>query len=139
MVNKSTEDFAITTVADHFGLPISTLHYWERQGLLAPHRRAGRRFYSMEQVYRIALIQLWRETGQLGLADIAEILHGDPDRDWREVVTDRMSAIRGRMDSLAAAHDYLEHLRSCQRDHDLEQCPGFRGSVSVPRAGAESG
>ncbi|MEU6034291.1 MerR family DNA-binding transcriptional regulator [Actinomadura sp. NPDC047616] len=33
----------IRDVADRFALPISTLHYWERRGLLAPRRRAGRR------------------------------------------------------------------------------------------------
>lgn len=34
----------IRDVADHFGLPLSTLHYWERRELVAPTRRAGQRW-----------------------------------------------------------------------------------------------
>lgn len=131
-MNELTEDFAITTVAEHFDVPISTLHYWERQGLLLPHRRAGRRYYSREQVYRIALIKLWRTTGLLGLTDIAGVLDRDDSDGWRDIVTTRMAAIRTEMETLATAYDYLDLLLDCRQRGDLAQCPGFRASIAVP-------
>uniref|UniRef100_UPI0024552E96 helix-turn-helix domain-containing protein n=1 Tax=Nocardia brasiliensis TaxID=37326 RepID=UPI0024552E96 len=64
----------ISTVVDHFALPLSTLHYWERRGLLAPHRRGGPREYDDDQHYRIALIKQWGSTG-LGIhGDIGELM-----------------------------------------------------------------
>ncbi|MER8157697.1 MerR family transcriptional regulator [Streptomyces sp. NPDC094472] len=63
----------IRDVADHFGLPLSTLHSWERRELVAPTRRAGQRWYDTEQLYRVALIKLWRTTGLIGVEHIAEM------------------------------------------------------------------
>ncbi|WP_280276201.1 MerR family transcriptional regulator [Nocardia wallacei] len=129
-MNEPTESFGIATVAERFALPISTLHYWERQGLLVPHRRAGRRYYSHDQVSRIALIKLWRATGQLPLADIAALLHGGTGPQWRETVAARMSAIRAEMATLATAHDYLSGLLECHQPGDPTQCPAFRAAVT---------
>ncbi|MGP3939167.1 helix-turn-helix domain-containing protein [Streptomyces sp. 6N106] len=70
----------IRDVADHFGLPPSTLHYWERRELVAPTRRAGQRWYDTEQLYRVALIKLRRTTGLIGVAPIAEMLGDGPGR-----------------------------------------------------------
>ncbi len=74
----------IRDVADHFGLPLSTLHYWERRELVAPSRGAGQRRYDTEQLHRVALIKQWRTTGLIGVEHIAETLSDGPG--WREVV-----------------------------------------------------
>ncbi|WP_280316519.1 MerR family transcriptional regulator [Nocardia wallacei] len=138
-MNKPPESFGIATVAARFGLPISTLHYWERQGLLVPDRRAGRRHYPRDQVDRIALIKLWRATGRLALADIAALLDGGTGPDWRATVAARMSAIRAEMDTLATAHDYLSGLLECRHPGNPADCPAFRaastgcgGTASTP-------
>ncbi|GGV37338.1 MerR family transcriptional regulator [Streptomyces spectabilis] len=129
---------SIRQVADHFGLPVSTLHYWERRGLVTPQRRAGQRYYSADQFYRVALIRLWRTTGQLSLNEIAAALDAPAESpDWRDTVTVRIAAIEAEMARLDSARAYLRGLLSCPREDALEHCEGFRARVGLP-AGAPS-
>ncbi|MFI5941754.1 MerR family transcriptional regulator [Streptomyces uncialis] len=123
----------IRKVADHFGLPLSTLHYWERRGLVTPHRRAGMRCYDTDQLYRIALIRLWRGTGTMSLDEIASLLAGPAaDGLWRRTVVDRIAAIEAQRTRLGAAQTYLSHLLTCPHDEALDRCPGFRSRTPVP-------
>ena len=124
----------IRVAADHFRIPISTLHYWERRGLLAPHRRpGGHRCYDADQLYRIALIQLWRDTGTMSIDEISEVLTGQSTEDeWRATVGARVATIRAQIAKLDTAMAYLTHLLTCPHGADLEQCPDFRARTSVP-------
>lgn len=119
----------IRMVADGFGIPLSTLHYWERRGLVSPHRRRGQRFYGVNEIRRIALVHLWRETGMLTIDDITTVLNGHDATDWRNVVRDRILAIGGQLDRLQVAQTYLSHLMDC-RHEPLEECPDFQRMVS---------
>ncbi|MFI8933243.1 MerR family transcriptional regulator [Streptomyces sp. NPDC053474] len=124
---------SIRRVADHFDLPVSTLHYWERRGLLAPHRRSGQRYYSADQLYRIALIRLWRSTGRMSLDEIAAVLAAHAEApDWRDTVTARLAAIEAEMAQLDTARAYLRGLLTCSREDALERCEGFRALVPLP-------
>ncbi|WP_058043859.1 MerR family transcriptional regulator [Streptomyces roseifaciens] len=132
----------IRDVADRFELPLSTLHYWERRGLVEPHRRSGRRYFDAEQVYRVALIKLWRETGLMSIEEIAGLLHRDAagtsggagstgGADWQETVLGRIAALDAHIARLNAARAYLGHLLTCAHGDDLEKCPDFRATVPV--------
>ncbi|MFE5867034.1 MerR family transcriptional regulator [Streptomyces roseifaciens] len=125
----------IRDVADRFALPLSTLHYWERRGLVEPHRRSGRRYFDAEQVYRVALIKLWRETGLMSIEEIAGLLHRDAadtsGADWQETVHGRIAALDAHIARLNAARAYLGHLLTCAHGDDLEKCPDFRATVPV--------
>ncbi|MEU7134856.1 MerR family transcriptional regulator [Streptomyces sp. NPDC046261] len=124
---------SIRHVADHFGLPLSTLHYWERRGLITPHRRLGHRHYDADQIYRIALIRLWRATGQMSLDEIAAVLSEGADASgWRETVTARIAAIEAQLARLDTARGYLRGLLECRREDALERCEGFRAQVTLP-------
>lgn len=122
----------IREAADHFGLPLSTLHFWERRGLLQPHRRAGVRCYDTDQLYRIALIQMWREQGQMSIDEIASLLAADGTAEWRETVAARIAAVEEQRAKLDGARDYLGYLLNCERGGDLERCPGFRERADIP-------
>ncbi|GAB2686885.1 MerR family transcriptional regulator [Nocardia thraciensis] len=127
------EHTSIREVATQFDLPISTLHYWERRGLITPHRRAGWRYYDRDQLYRIALIRLWRDTGQLSLDEIATILGGrTATHDWRDTVATRIDAVNDQIDRLTTARTYLTHLLECPQDNAPERCPEFRSTVKLP-------
>ncbi|MFE0021058.1 MerR family transcriptional regulator [Amycolatopsis sp. NPDC059021] len=129
------EPVPISAVTRHFGLPASTLHYWERRGLISSHRRSGWRYYDREQLYRVAQIRLWRDIGQLSLDDIAAVQAGDAaDGDWRETVAARIDVIEEQMDRLIAARTYLRHLLLCTQESELHECPHFRASVVLPEA-----
>ncbi|WP_158890623.1 MerR family transcriptional regulator [Amycolatopsis anabasis] len=124
---------SIGEVADRFELAISTLHYWERRGLIVPHRRSGRRYFDQDQLYRIALIKLWQGTGLMSLDEIATVLAGRTEtHDWRDTVTGRIAALEEQMAQLQSAHAYLRHLLQCPRENAFEQCPGFRANVAMP-------
>ncbi|MFI9402492.1 MerR family transcriptional regulator [Nocardia sp. NPDC052316] len=123
----------IATVVDHFDIPLSTLHYWERRGLLTAHRRGGRRCYDQDQLYRIALIKQWQTTGLLSLDEIATLLAARATTgDWRATVTAHMAAIDARMHELETARRYLHWLLTCPHDGELERCPNYRSSVALP-------
>lgn len=121
---------SVRQVADRFGLPISTLHYWERRGLITPHRRGGTRWYDTDQVYRVALIQRWREQGLLSVEEISRALPSNDD--WRETIARHIEEIEEQRAALDRAHAYLRRMLNCRHGDDgrrLEQCPEFRREV----------
>ncbi|MDA3646196.1 MerR family transcriptional regulator [Saccharopolyspora indica] len=120
----------IRVVADHFDLAVSTLHYWERRGLITPHRRAGKRWYDTDQLYRIALIKQWRTTGLFSLEQIALMLDDGPD--WLDGVAARIEEIERQQAELATARAYLDRLLGCRSRGIPERCPGFRAETEIP-------
>lgn len=121
----------IGTVAKRFDLAVSTLHYWERRGVIRPtERRRGRRYYDPDEVYRISLIVLWQQTGLMSLDEIAAVLAGRMgSADWRATVTGRLSEIETQIQKLAEARDYLGHMLTCPRDNPARDCPKLRAEV----------
>ncbi|WP_409182852.1 MerR family transcriptional regulator [Amycolatopsis sp. VS8301801F10] len=129
--------YSIGEVSARFDVPVSTLHYWESCGLIEPHRRSGWRFYDQDQLYRIALIRVWRETGHLSLDDIAVLLNAPGQTgDWRSTVNARIEAIQEQVTRLLDAQSYLQHLVRCQHDGPLDECPHFRAGIDLPVAKA---
>ncbi|WP_378740134.1 MerR family transcriptional regulator [Nocardia brasiliensis] len=126
----------IATVVQHFGIPLSTLHYWERRGLIIAQRRGGRRCYDTDQLYRIDLIRQWQSTGLMSLDEIAVLLSApsaaSPDARWRALVHAQLTALEHRMAELDRARDYLHVLLTCPHRGELERCPNYRATVSLP-------
>jgi DNA-binding transcriptional MerR regulator len=125
----------IREVADHFDLPLSTLHYWERRGLIQPLRRAGQRVFDTEQFYRTALVVLWRTTGMMSLDEIATVMAGHTGQ-WRDTVLGRVSTIEAQMEKLDTARTYLNHLLTCRHEKNFEKCPEFRDGFPLPQVRA---
>ncbi|WHT16481.1 MerR family transcriptional regulator [Crossiella sp. CA-258035] len=123
---------SIRTAAAHFDLPISTLHYWERRGLISPRRRGGQRCYDATQLYRIALIKQWRFLGRLSLEEIGVLLAGrTAAHDWHDTVVERIALVDKEIQELEAAGAYLRHLLTCRQDVP-EQCAHFRSGHPIP-------
>ncbi|RJO73669.1 MerR family transcriptional regulator [Nocardia panacis] len=123
-------DVPIGAVTRRFGLRPSTLHYWERRGLLTPRRRAGWRYYGEEEVFRIALIATCRAVG-LRVGEIAAVLdEAGAEPDWRTVVKARMVEMEEQIAALTSARAYLDTLISCPLDAELHTCPDFRDNVA---------
>lgn len=116
----------IGEAARRFGLAESALRYWEERGLLAPAaRRAGSRRYGPNELHRIGLIHMWRETGLMSLDDIARVL-GAHSPQWRDTVRDRLAVIEQQQARLEAAKQHLEHLLTCPDDDPAGECPYLR-------------
>jgi DNA-binding transcriptional MerR regulator len=115
------ELLTIGEVARLLGVAVSTLRYWEERGLITPvTRRAGKRCYGPAELHRLALIQLWQDTGLLSLDEINAVFDGE-DR-WRDVLDARLAAIAAHQTKLAAAAAHLEHLLTCPSSDPATNC-----------------
>lgn len=80
----------IGTVADRYGVPVTTLRYWEDVGLLPPPERSGgQRRYDLDALRRIMFIRMAKQSG-LSLNAIRALLarndgHGPAFDDWARV------------------------------------------------------
>ncbi|MCP3803176.1 MerR family transcriptional regulator [Allokutzneria sp. A3M-2-11 16] len=119
---------SISTVAKAFGVPVSTLRYYDDLGLLAPAERRGNvRYYGRAELERLALIQRLHHQGLVSLADTAELL-GDGSR-GREVLTTAAGAIADRIAELTSAHRLLEHLLTCPNADPVRDCTTMRAEL----------
>lgn len=132
---KSDEFMGIGAAARRFGLAESALRYWEERGLLRPaQRRSNWRLYGPEELHRIGLIHMWRETGLMSLDEITTILTVRS-HDWRHAVRDRLRAIEQQQERLAKAKAHLEHLLTCPDENPAEDCPYLRAMTAEQACG----
>ncbi len=84
-LNNGTQ-MTIGRAAETLGLPISTLRFYEREGLLAPtdRSRSGYRLYDDAAIERLAFIRSAPAVG-FTLEDIRELLRLDEDSSCKEV------------------------------------------------------
>ncbi|MHA3022772.1 MerR family transcriptional regulator [Mycobacterium sp. BMJ-28] len=121
----------IGAAARRFGLAESALRYWERRGLLRPVQLgSGWRRYGPDELHRIGLIQMWRETATLSLDEIALILAAR-NHDWRRVVSGRIHTIEDQQDRLARAKEHLEHLLTCPHADPAQDCLHLRAATAA--------
>lgn len=115
---------AIGEVAKHFGVAVSALRYYDELGILPPaERRASGRCYGLEQLERLALIQLL-QGGHLTLQEIGALIAGPDDgRAWHAVLADRIAALDEEIARAQRAKALLEHSRSCPRENPVAECP----------------
>jgi DNA-binding transcriptional MerR regulator len=107
------------------GVPVSTLHVWERKGLLAPVDRRGlRRQYGPEILDRVALIVIAQRAG-FKLAEIAELVADDAFDDGKDRLEAKLDELRDRRRQLDAAISGIEHALACPHPSPVE-CPTFR-------------
>ena len=106
------------------GVPVSTLHVWERHGLVAPVARRGlRRQYGADVVSRIGKILLLQQAG-FSLREIADLLSPDGVHQERHRLEGKLIELRQRREQLEAAITGVEHALSCPEPTPLE-CPHF--------------
>jgi DNA-binding transcriptional MerR regulator len=106
------------------GLPASTLHVWERRGLITPIERcSGRRQYDDSIMDRIAIIILLQRSG-FHLDEIASLLAPDAFADGKEMLARKAEELRERHRHLDRAIEGIEHALHCPEPSPLE-CPGF--------------
>jgi len=116
----------IGEVAEKFGIRTSALRYYDELGLLKPvERRAGRRWYGAAELRRLVLIQLYADSGQMPLRDVASILAAaSDDRVSHEVIKKHVDALESRITQLASAQHYLQHHLTCEHDNP-SRCPAL--------------
>ncbi len=97
------------------GLPISTLRYWEREGLLQPVRRHDNRYrlYDQQQLRRLRIVLLLRQA-HYSFAAIAttldELADGEPQRVIAAIEGRRVTLARRSWLSLAALAGFHRYI-----------------------------
>lgn len=132
-MNTQPHSLTIGTVAKRAGVPIDTIRYYEREGLLPePLRRAsGYRSYNETAVSRLRFIRRAKELG-FTLEEIRDLLALSSDRRGgvkavRKRAEQRLASIEARIAELMRIRKGLQQLiQACPGHGDPEQCPILR-------------
>jgi MerR family redox-sensitive transcriptional activator SoxR len=115
-------------VAARAGVAVSTLHFYEAQGLIKSWRNTGnQRRYAREVLRRVAVIKVAQRTG-IPLAEIREALATLPDNrtptaeDWERLSTRWRAHLNDRIDRLTRLRDQLDGCIGCGC-LSLQSCP----------------
>ncbi|MCR6492951.1 redox-sensitive transcriptional activator SoxR [Cellulomonas sp. P24] len=106
-------------VAERSGVAVSTLHFYEREGLIHAHRTAGnQRRYAREVVRRVAFIRVSQRVG-IPLGEIRDALATLPDnrtptvRDWARLSRRWQDDLDRRIADLTSLRDDLTSCIGC--------------------------
>jgi DNA-binding transcriptional MerR regulator len=132
----------IAEVAERFGLPASTLRFYEEKGLITSIGRRGlRRLFDLDVLERLALITLGRAAG-FSLDEIARMVTpNERPRIDRQMLATKADELDRTIRKLGVMRDGLRHAATCPAPSHME-CPTFRrilrlaasGAIAVPRA-----
>lgn len=120
-VKKETfpAELTVGAVAARSGVAISTLHFYEQQGLIHSWRNSGnQRRYAREVLRRVAVIKVAQRTG-ISLAEISQALATLPDKrtptaeDWKRLSTRWRAALDDRIERLQRLRDHLDGCIGC--------------------------
>ncbi len=121
--------FRIGQVADAVNVPVSTLRYYEREGLLAPDGRTegNYRVYGPDAVERVRFIRASQAVG-FSLEDIKALLDvrdgvTAPCAEVEQLIEHRLAEVRQRLADLRAVDRHLKnYLSVCRESTDREHC-----------------
>ena len=132
-MNPTTPSLTIGTVAKRAGVPIDTIRYYEREGLLPePLRRAsGYRSYNETAIRQLRFIRRAKDLG-FTLEEIRDLLALSSDRRGgvkavRKRAEQRLASIDARIAELMRIRKGLQQLvEACPGHGDPEHCPILR-------------
>ncbi len=128
MAKRIPNDLSVGTMSKRAGVPVSTLHYYEAEGLIRSWRTdANHRRYDRAELRRVALIKIAQSVG-LSLSEIRNALSELPtDRtiaaaDWRNVAARWREGVTQRIRDLEKMRDDLDGCIGCGC-LSMEKCP----------------
>jgi MerR family transcriptional regulator, redox-sensitive transcriptional activator SoxR len=115
-------------MAARSGVAVSTLHYYESEGLIESYRNRGnQRRYPREVLRRVAVIRVAQRTG-ISLASIREALKALPNGrtptadDWKKLSARWRAELNDRIERLMRLRDQLDGCIGCGC-LSLRDCP----------------
>lgn len=116
---KISTELTVGQVAARAGVAVSTLHFYESEGLIKSWRNQGnQRRYAREVLRRVAVIRVAQRTG-VGLAQIREALEALPDgrtpttEDWMKLSAKWRGELNNRIARLMRLRDQLDGCIGC--------------------------
>jgi MerR family mercuric resistance operon transcriptional regulator len=120
------DDMTIARLGAAAGVGVETVRYYQRRGLLpVPASAGGVRRYGPGDVRRLRFVRRAQAAG-FTLDEIAELLALDRTEDRarvRELATERLAALDGRIAELEQSRTALERLRSSCASGEKGPCP----------------
>jgi DNA-binding transcriptional MerR regulator len=100
-------------------VPVSTVRYYEREGILQPAARSASnyRLYSQDDVERLRFIRAAQATG-FALDDIWELLRPAPCRKVQDLIEHRLEVVDARMRELRHVRRVLRRSLDECREHE---------------------
>ncbi len=116
---KPVRALSVGELAARAGVSVSTLHFYERKGLIASSRTGGnQRRYGRDMLRRVAVIRVAQRAG-VPLSEIATALDALPARrtpnaaDWAKLSAKWKAALEARINALTRLKDELEGCIGC--------------------------
>lgn len=110
------------------GVPASTLHVWERAGLINSRARVGlRRQFEPDVLMHISLIVICKRAG-FSLGEIRELFEPGAFDSGKHLLESKLDELRARRADLDAAINGLEHAIACPAKSPLA-CDDFRAQL----------
>ncbi len=133
-------DLSVGETARRAGVPVSTLHFYEAEGLIESWRTpANHRRYDRRELRRIAIIRVAQTLG-IPLAEVRVVLERiprgrtvDPEV-WRKAAEPWQAALDARMVQLARLRDQLGYCIGCGC-LSLKTCPLYNKDDVLGREG----
>jgi DNA-binding transcriptional MerR regulator len=116
------ESIPIGEAARRFGLNPSALRYYEERGLVrSAGREGGRRVYGLEELRRLAFVQIAQRLG-IRLEVAAAVLDQPRDR-WRHSTSQQIQQLDELIMRARAARQFLTRALDCPAEHPARECP----------------
>lgn len=113
------EALSVGQVSDRSGIPISTLHFYEKKGLIQSRRNAGnQRRFPRHTLRRLAVIRIAQSLG-ISLAEIRENLanlphdHPPTTADWKKLSSKWQAHLDSRIQQMTTLRDKLTTCIGC--------------------------
>lgn len=121
--------FPIGELSESTGVSISALRHYDHVGVITPVERVGgKRRFSSEAIGRVNFVRRAQRFG-FSLTEIRDILDDQSGRS-RQLVDQKIAALRSQQLELATMIDMLEEMQTCGCQI-VAECPGLRDGVKV--------
>ncbi len=133
-------DMSVGEMATRAGVPVSTLHYYEAEGLIESWRTdANHRRYDRKELRRVAIIRVAQSVG-IPLADVAPVLAALPRdkpvsaEDWAKAARPWQAMLDEKIALMQRLRDQMGHCIGCGC-LSLKQCPLYNADDGLAANG----
>ncbi len=128
---EQAELVPIEQAARRLGMRASAIRYYEQRALIQPAaQRSGRRWYTPDQLRRLAVIRYWQRSSLMSLDQIADILAGpDAGRRWNTTVQNQIDILERRIEQMRTAREHLQHLLAHHASSAPDGCPHYEALI----------